>query len=483
MVTGCLLAMIQACSVPKAIIKEPNTKLPASYSSIQEDNVVQDKTNSADINWKAYFDDPDLLRLIEIGIANNKEVNITLQRVKAAENEIEERKGEYLPFVGVGVGADVDKVSHYTMDGAAEESLHIVTHEDEETGEEVGEPIPKYLQNYQFGIFATWEIDVWKKLRNSAQVAALEYMASKEGRNFLITNLVAEIAHSYYELVALDNKLVNLEENIQIQIEGIGVVRQLVQYGRANFLAVKRYEGEVSKNRAEIYAIRQEMVEVENNINLLLGRASQPISRASGGFLNLKPKATPSGVPSQLLKNRPDIRRAELELTAAKLNIEVAKADFYPSLEIKAGIGYRAFQPRYLISPESLALSLAGEIVAPVFNRSAIIARYKTANAKQVQAAYDYELAIINAYTEVANKISNVDNLEQEYILKSQQVNTLIESIELVNQLFVSARAEYLEILLTQREALEAKMELVEIKQKQVVGAVDLYRALGGGWH
>jgi len=481
-VMGCLILMIQACA-PTATLKKPETSLPETYNvGLQQDKpATQDQTNTADVNWKSFFNDPDLLYLIETALANNKEIKITQQRVNVAENEIQERKGEYLPFVGVGAGADVEKVSHYTMAGAAEESLHII-YQEGEGGEEIGEPVPKYLANYEFGLFASWEIDIWKKLRNSAKVAALEYMASKEGNNFLVTNMVAEIAHLYYELVALDNHFMNLEQNINLQNNGLEAVKQLKQYGRATFLAIKRYEAEVSKNRSHVYEVMQEMVEVENKINLLLGREPQPISRSSGGFLNMNPQVIQPGIPSQLLKNRPDIRRAELELTAATLNIDVARADFYPSLEINSRLGYEAFQTQYLFSPEAMAFSLAGEIAAPIFNRSAIIAQFKNANARQIQVALDYEQTILNAYTEVANKISNMSNLEKNYQLKTEQVNALIESIDLSNQLFTSGRTEYLEVLLTQREALEAKMELIETKQMQLSATVDLYRALGGGW-
>lgn len=462
-----LIVMMQACA-PAATLKQPDTTLPKQYVS-----GAQGQTNTARVNWKEFFEDSDLLSLIETAIANNKEVNIMLQRMNTAENEIQARKGEYLPFVGLRAGAETEKVGAYTRNGAVERGLEIVE----------GEEIPEYLGNYQFGLYSSWEIDVWKKLRNSAQVAALEYMASREGRNFLVTNLVAEIAHSYYELVALDNQLVNLDQNISLQEKGIGVIKQLKQFGRANLLAIKRYEAEVSKNKSKIYEIMQKIIEVENRINFLLGRTPQPIRRASGGFLDFTPKMIQAGIPSQLLQNRPDIRQAELELTAANLNIDVARANFYPSLEIKAGYGFQAFQSQLLFaSPESLAVSLAGEIVAPVFNRSAIIANYKNADARQVQAAYEYEQTIINAFTEVANKISNIDNLENQYRLKNHQVSALTESIELANQLFQSARVEYLEVLLTQRDALEAKMELIEIKQKQISATVDLYRALGGGW-
>lgn len=464
--------MIQACA-PTATLKKPDTALPEQFATGS-----QDEANSVSVKWGEFFEDPDLISLIETAISNNKEVNIMMQRMNVAQNEILERKGEYLPFVRFGAGVDAEKKGHYTIGGTAERDLKII--EAGEGEEEVENPEP--LTNYQFGLYSSWEIDIWKKLRNSAQVAALEYMASKEGRNFLVTNLVAEIANSYYELVALDNHLVNLEQNIELQEKGIEVIQQLLQYGRANRLALKRYEGEVSKNKSKIYEVVQDIIEVENRINMLLGRLPQPIPRSSGGFLSFKPKVIQSGIPSQLLQNRPDIRRAELELTAANLNIDVARANFYPSLEIKAGIGYEAFKTQYLFGPESIAFMLAGEVMAPVFNRNAIIANYKNADARQVQVAYEYEQTVINAFTEVANKISFIDNLEKNYQLKSNQVSALVESIELANQLFVSGRAEYLEILLTQREALEAKMELIETKQKQISSTIDLYRALGGGW-
>jgi len=215
----------------------------------------------------------------------------------------------------------------------------------------------------------------------------------------------------------------------------------------------------------------------------LLGRTPEPIQRSSAGFMELKPKFLNTGIPSQLLQNRPDIRQAELELKAAKLNIEVARANFYPSLGIKAGVGFDAFAMRYLVNtPESLAATLAGDLVAPLVNKNAIIAEYKNANAMQVQAAFEYEQSIIKAYTEVLNQISNIDNLGKNYQLKKSQVDSLVKSIDISTQLFKSARADYLDVLLTQRDALDAKRELIDTKQKQINAMVDLYKSLGGGW-
>ena len=460
--------MLQACGIPDLITKNEDTHLPDSFKP-----ELTEQTNTATVKWRDFFEDQNLLNLIDIAVVNNKEVNIMLQRISTAQNEIQARRGEYLPFVKFGAGAGGEKTAQYTRDGAVENNLPIAP----------GQAFPTVLGDYQFGLFSSWEIDVWKKLRNAAQVAVLEYMASSEGKNFLVTNLVAEVAHSYYELVALDNQLENLELNIGIQQNGLEVVKQLRFYARSNTLAVKRYEAEVAKNQGNRFQVKQQITVVENRINYLLGRTPQPIQRAASGFMEMKPKVINTGVPSQLLQNRPDIRKAELELSAAKLNIDVARANFYPSFGIKAGVGFDAFALKYLINtPESLAANLAGDLVAPVVNKNAIIAAYKNANAKQIQAAYEYEQSIINAYTEVANQISNIDNLDKNYTLKRKQVDALVLSIDISTQLFKSARADYLDVLLTQRDALDAKKELIETKQKQIIAMVDLYKSLGGGW-
>lgn len=463
-----LTCMLQACAIPLLNTKKAEVKLPETFSK-----QLQETENTADANWKDFFEDPHLTGLIDQAIANNKEVNILIQRISMAANEVEARKGEYKPFVNFGAGAEAGKVGRYTRNGAVEENLEI----------KEGKAFPEPLGNYQLGIFASWELDVWKKLRNATKVANMEYLASIEGKNFLLTNLVAEIANAYYELIATDNQLENLAQNIKIQQNALEVTRELQQYARATSLAVKRFEAEVKKNQSKEYLIRQQQVELENRINFLLGRTPQPIARASAGFMEAKPKIIKTGIPSQLLAHRPDIRKAELELAAADLNIQVAKANFYPSFSIRAGLGFEAFNPKYLLNtPESLMYSLAGDVMAPLVNRNAITALYKNANAAQIQAAFDYEQTIINAYGEVSNQLSNIENLEKNYQLKSSQVSALIESTEVANQLFKSARADYLETLLTQRETLEAKSELIETKQKQMSAMVNLYRALGGGW-
>lgn len=460
--------LMQSCAIFKMPQKEADSNMPNYYT-----DSALDSLNTAQLQWREFFEDPFLINLIDSTLKNNKEFNITLQRINIYNNEILSRKGEYLPFVNGVLTTDGEKVGKYTRNGAVEENLEIVE----------GSKNPKFLGNFQLSIQTKWELDVWKKLRNAKNAAVFEYLASVEGKNFLLTNLISEVAKAYYELLALDSQLKNLEENIAIQQNALEVVQLLMQSARVNSLAVNRFEAEVRKNQSEIYHIKQDIFEVEAQINFLMGKTSTKIKRDAGNFINTNPPTISMGIPSQLLGNRPDVKQAENELTAAKLNIKVAKANFFPSFGIQAGVGFQAFNPKFLFtSPESLIASVAGDLIAPIINRNAIKAAYKTANAKQIQAAYVYEETIINAYREVVIEVSNIDNIQKAYDLQMEEVALLTESIGIVNNLFQSARADYMEVLLTQRDALDAKMRLIETKKEQMFATVDLYRSLGGGW-
>ena len=170
-------------------------------------------------------------------------------------------------------------------------------------------------------------------------------------------------------------------------------------------------------------------------------------------------------------------------MQAAKLDVSVAKANFYPSLDLSAGLGLRAFNPSYLTSmPESMLYSLAGDVAGPLINRNAIKAMYMNANAHQIQSVFDYERTVLNAYIEVVNQMAKIGNLEKSYDLRSKQVDALNQSVSISNDLFKSARADYMEVLMTQRDALESRFELVETRKEQMNAMVNIYRALGGGW-
>jgi NodT family efflux transporter outer membrane factor (OMF) lipoprotein len=459
--------LIANCKTPASLAITTNKAVPESF------NTNKDTTSIATISWKNYFKDKNLTDLIDIALQNNQELMITLQEIEIAKNDIRMRKGRLLPSIGVGIGAGVEKVGRYTSQGAGDATTQIMPDTE----------FPDPLGDFKVATYAHWEVDIWKKLRNSKKAAVSRYLSTIEGKNFVVTNLVAEIADSYYELLSLDSQLAIVKQNIELQKNALEIVKIQKESARATELAVQKFTAEVLSSQHREFDIQQNIIETENRINFLLGRYPQEIKRDKIDFLTLLPTKIDTGIPSQLLANRPDIKQAELELEAAKLDVKIARAEFYPSLDISASIGLNAFKPSYLLTmPESLLYSLAGDIAGPLINRNAIKAEFRNANARQLQSLYNYDRTLLNAYFEVSNQLSMIGNLEKSYRLKSQQVEALTKSIEVSNDLFKSARVDYFEVLMTQRDALETKLELVETKKQQLNATVHIYRNLGGGW-
>jgi NodT family efflux transporter outer membrane factor (OMF) lipoprotein len=464
---ACLSFAVTACKTPAVVGKIENRAVPIGYGN------APDSVNTGKLKWREFFTDSYLTALIDTALSNNQELNITLQEIQVAQNEIRARTGEYLPFVGLQAGAGLDKVGRYTRSGAVEESTDI----------RPAHPFPTPLPDFILSANATWQVDIWNKLHNAKRAAAIRYLSSIEGRNFTITNLVAEIANSYYELLGLDTQLDIVKRNIEIQTNALEIVRIQKESARTTELAVRRFEAQVLRTQSLQYDIQQRIIETENRINFLVGRFPQPVQRSTVDFNTLVPQVMHAGTPSQLLQNRPDIRRAERDLEAARLDVQVARANFLPSLELSAAVGFNSYNPALLLSPESFLYSLIGGLTRPLVNRNAIKALYYSANARQIQAVYNYERTILNAYTEVANQLASINNLQKSYDLKAKQVDALIQSTTISNTLFKSARADYMEVLLTQRDALESRFDLVETKMQQFNAMVNVYRALGGGWN
>ncbi len=429
--------------------------------------------NSGTTPWRQFFTDPNLVALIETALKNNQELMITLQEIEIAKSGVLAKKGRLTPTVSAGIGAGVKKAGRYTSEGAGDATTEI----------EPGKEMPDPLGNFEGGLMANWEVDIWKKLRTEKESAIAHYLSTVEGKNFVLSNLIEEVADNYYELLALDNQLDIIQQYTKLQQRALEISKIQKEAAAATELAVKKFEAELAKSKATEYNIRQEITEKENEINALCGRFPQPIVRSKGDFMSMIPQTVYTGIPSQLLANRPDIKQAELELKSSKLDVEAARKEFYPSLEISATLGLEAFKPSYLVKlPESMAASLVGELAGPLINKSAIKANFQTADARQIQALYEYDKTILNAYLDVANLMSKVKNIDQYYKLKSEETQALEKSIDIANQLFKNSRADYLEVLLNQRDALDAKMELVEAKQKQLSTVVDIYKSLGGGW-
>jgi multidrug efflux system outer membrane protein len=448
-------------------IQDKDKPMPDAYVD------SKDSTNSAQIKWKDFFQDKNLTSLIDTALKNNLDLLMTMQDIEIARNDVRLRKGMLFPVINAVAGAGVEKVGKYTSQGAGDASAEITP----------GQIVPENLGDFYLGFSATWEIDVWKKLRNGKKAAFTRYLASVEGKNFVITNLISEISKSYYELLSLDNELDIVKETIELQKNALEIVKVQKEASVVTELAVKKFEAEVLNSQSMEFDILQRIKETENEINFLLGRYPQPIVRDKSTFMTQLPQQIMTGIPSQLLANRPDIKQAKFELFATKCDVKVAQAEFFPSFGISAGAGFQAFKPSFLFTtPQSLMYNLAGDMVAPLINRSAIKAEFNKAKAVQVEAMYNYQKTILNGYVEISNELSNISNLEQAYDLKNKEVDALVKSIDISNDLFKYGKADYFEVLMTQRDALDSRLELIETKKQQFNAVTNIYTELGGGW-
>jgi NodT family efflux transporter outer membrane factor (OMF) lipoprotein len=382
-------------------------------------------------------------------------------------------KGQLLPTVSAGSMAGIRRFGLYTMDGAGNASTDI----------RPGEVEPTNLPDYFVGLQSSWEVDISGRLRNQKRAASARLLASMEARQWVVTNLVAEVASAYYELVAFDLELAIIAATVNLQEDALRVVTIQKQNAGANELAVNQFEAQLLNTRALEIEIRQQIIEHENRINFLLGRLPQPISRRSATLEQDLRAHLAAGIPSQLLLNRPDLRQAELELKAAKADVRAARAAFYPSLNIMAGIGFQSYRANLLWqTPESFAFNLLGGLWAPLLNRNGIQARFRGATAYQEEAILQYQKNIVGAFTEVYNELSRFENLRRMYEQKAQEAEVLTRAIGTANELYRTGRANYLEVLLTQQNALDARVDLVDTRKRQYQSLIQVYRSLGGGW-
>lgn len=432
-----------------------------------------DTTSDATISWKAFFNDSYLTELIDTALANNWDLDIALQRIQMSRSNIRLTRGAMLPFLRGNAAAGITKFGDYTMDGAGNMTTPIYD----------GRIVPKDLQNYTVSLQTSWEVDLWGRLRNKKRAAYHRFLASIEGTNLVVTTLIADVATAYYELLALDNQLDIIEENIALQEKAVEVVRVQKRAAMTTELGVEWFEAQLLGLKSMRYETRQQITETESRINLLLGRYPQAIPRDKTRLTKALPPRVRTGIPSALLKNRPDIRHAEAELRATRADVKAAKAAFYPSLTITGGIGYEAFLTSVLFqTPQSLMYNVLGGLSAPLLNRSALTSELQRADASRHEAYYNYQKVVTTGFTEIYNQMSRISNLRQVYELKQQQAAKLTNSINISIELFNQGRSNYLEVLVTQQNAIKARLEVVDARKEIYRSTVNIYKALGGGW-
>jgi multidrug efflux system outer membrane protein len=480
-----VLISLNSC-IPK--FKPPlipnNQSFPLSYQfkdSLKDDSDNQSHTTSS-LNasfkdtlpsYNEFFKDSLLVNLINIAVKNNFDVQMALQRMEYAKAEFSSAKGAMLPTVNGSAAFQQRKFGYYTMDDAGNRVTEFYP----------GFFIPTHLPDYYLGFVSNWEIDLWGKLKSRKKAAFLRFLESSEGKHLIVTGMVDQIASYYYELLALDKELELIRSSLSLQRNALEILKVQKEAGHATELSIKQFEALVFNSKSIEVDCQKQIQLLENAINNLLGRYPEPIKRNSN-FFNLDSlNIASTGVPAALLQNRPDIRGAELNLRAAKLNVKAARAAFYPSFNILGTLGFQAFNTQFLFNfPQSVAYNILGNLTGPLVNRSAIKAHFYKANAEQLESLYRYQKTLLNAYLEVSSGLSSFKYLSDVEDLKTREAGALDTSVKISNDLFLNGKANYLEVLMAQKTALQSNIDLIRIRKERFITNIHLYKSLGGGW-
>ncbi len=461
-IVGIHLLFLAGCRLPQMSALPGMRTLPAGWEG---------GIDTAAPPQRLFRHDPLLAALIDTVLAGNQDLKMATERIRMAGAVAAQARGMMLPQVNAGVTPSLRKFGLYTMDGAG----NIVTEM------ENGKLIPIDLPDFMLGMQASWEADLWGKLRDRKSAARARFLASESARQLLRTALVAEAASAYYELVAADQELRMLDQTIALQEEALSLVKVQKEASVVNQLAVQQFEAQWLDQQGLRMQVMQLITDTEARINALAGRFNAPIPRDSAFFsanalLSLRP-----GIPARMMQNRPDIKQAEWEMTAARADLEAARKAFLPSLMITGSTALQAYRPGALmLFPASIAYSLIGGLAGPVINRNQIAGEFTKADALRREAIYNYQSKISQAYLEVHRELRRLDNLQGIFDLKRKESGILLAAVDVSRELFRYGRADYLEVLLARQNALRVNMELIEARRMQFLTAVRLYRALGG---
>lgn len=457
-----LLIIISSCKVGKEY-QRPELELPTQFTSVS----FADTSSIADIEWKNFFTDVTLQGLIEKGINHNHDLLMAIKRMDIAQQQVKQAKALQLPELDLVVTGQINRPSDNSLNGISLKTF-------------LGK---SYLENYNASFNLSWEADIWGKLRGQKEAALAQYLQSYEGVKAVQTQLVANIAQGYYNLLMLDKQLEVAHKNLLLSDSFLTATRLLKDAGNVNALAVQQAESQKQSTALLIPQFEQNIAIQENALQVLTGQLPGAITRSSRlNELTVAQNLT-TGLPVAMVSRRPDVRSDELALQAANAQVGIAQASMYPALNITAGGGLESFKAsNWFNIPNSLFGLAAGSIAQPIFKRRQLKTQYEIAKLERENAVTKFRQSVLIATGEVMNALVQTDKLKQQYDIATAQVDTLQRAVFNAQLLFKSDLANYLEVITAQGNALQAELNLAAVRREQLSAVVELYRSLGGGW-
>ena len=448
--------LLQSCFVAKDYVR-PELETESLYRT---DNLPQDSISMATVSWKDIFTDSYLDSYIEKGLANNLDVRIALQNIAAAQAYVKQGKMGYLPTL-TGTG-------QYSRTKNSENS-------------QFGSFFNSALEQYELSASLSWEADIWGKIRSTKRAFGASYLQTVAAHQAIKTDLVASIASSYYQLMALDKQKSITEETLEARRSSLETTLALKNAGQVTEVAVKQTEAQLYTAEVILIDLEKNIKLLENTLSILLGEPARAIERGKIDEQRIQ-TALSTGVPAQLLTNRPDLMQAEYSLINAFELTNVAKSSFYPSLQLTASGGLQSLELDNWFDASSLFSSLIGSLTQPILNGRKIRTQYEVAKAQQEKALLSYKKTLLVAGKEVSDALYGyeAESRKIEAYTKELEAYTLAESYS--EELLNNGLANYLEVLTARQNALNSELNYINAQYGQLDAIVTLYRALGGGW-
>lgn len=440
-----LALLVSGCSVGPDYVR-PDIKAPTAW------NVeYQAAADLANVQWWKRFNDPVLDSLIETAVRGNLDLKSATAKVDQYLGVLDTTRSQYYPQISAGFNPSIQRSGNITT------------------------------ESYQATVNATWELDLWGKIRRSSEAAQAQIAGSEAGRRAVLMSVVANVASGYITLRGLDRQLEIARDTEKAYAESLKLFKLRFQYGTISQLELSQAESNYEAAHQAIPNYESQIRQQENLISLLLGRAPGPIPRGKS-LDELIPPGVPAGLPSQLLERRPDIIQSEQSLIAANAEIGVARAAYFPSITLTGALGAASSDIGKLFGPGTAMASAGGQLLAPLLNFGKISGQVKQAEAQQQQALYQYQQTILTAFREVEDALIKTSKGREQLEAQKRQVQSLQEYARLARLQFEAGTSNYLQVLDADRSLFAGKLDKTQTHYNLLVSLVSVYKAMGGGW-
>ena len=451
------MLVVQSCKVSKDY-QRPELNLPTTYEGVPIEN---DSSVVETPSYSQFFSDEKLVALIGEVLDNNPDLHIAAENILATEAVLKNVKLNYLPEVNLQISAGVQRLSKNSM-----------------TGSFAGSSL---FEEYNLAPSVSWDLDFWGKLKRQREEALANYFSQAENRRALRVQLIAQTAQAYYNLLSLDQQLritQGVEKSMQ---ETLNMLKIEYRVGEVSSLAIKQSEAQLAETRALIPEVKASIKAQENALQALAGKYPGSVERLQSVTNAAFQSPLETGIPIDLLRNRPDVRHQELALRAANARVGIAKADFYPSLKITGQGGLNAIKAsKWFAIPASVFGTAAAGLAQPVFNKRSIKSSYEQALHLREAAVNEFRKSVVNAVEEVSTSISNIAQVKKQMIEVNNRKSALDQAITDAQVLYKYGEANYLEVLTVQQNYFQTELAHTMTMQKQINAYISLYKSLGG---